>query len=159
MSLVLGDFPSGSVVKTPCFQCRGCGSHCAGTKIPHAGEAVVGLTRSRASMWLVSSIQPSHLLLPPSPPAFNLSQHQGLFQWVSSCTSAGQSIGASVSASVFPMNIQDCFPLGLTGLISLLSKRFSRVFSSTTVQKHLFFGTQPSLWSSSYICTWLLEKP
>ena len=56
-------------------------------------------------------------------------------------------------ASVLPMNIQDCFPLGLTGLISLLSKRLSRVFSSTTVQKHLFFSAQPSLWSSSYICT------
>ena len=49
-----------------------------------AGEAVGGLTRSRASMWLVSNIQPSHLLFPPSPPALNLSQHQGLFHWVSS---------------------------------------------------------------------------
>ena len=50
------------------------------TKIPHAGEAVGGLTRSRVSMRLVSSTQPSHLLFPPSPPALNLSQHQGLFQ-------------------------------------------------------------------------------
>ena len=49
-------------------------------------------------------------------------------------------------------------PLGLTGWISLLSKGLSRAFSSTMVQKHQFFGTQPSLWSSSYICTWLLEK-
>ena len=67
-------------------------------------------------------------------------------------------IGVSASASVLPMNIQDWFPLGLTGLISLLSKGFSRVLSSTTVQKHQFFGAQPSLWSNSYICTWLLEK-
>ena len=63
------------------------------------------------------------------------------------------SIGASASASVLPMNIQGCFPLGLTGLISLLSKGLSRVFSNTTVQKHQFFGTQPSLWSSFHIHT------
>ena len=67
--------------------------------------------------------------------------------------------GASASASVLPMNIQGWFPLGLTGWISLLSKGVSRVFSSTTVQKHQFFGTQPSLWSNSHICTWVLEKP
>ena len=56
------------------------------------------------------------------------------------------------------MNIQGWFPLGLTGLISLMFKRLSRVFSSPTVQKHQFFGTLPSLWSSSYICTWPLEN-
>ena len=61
-------------------------------------------------------------------------------------TSGGQSIGASASASVLPMNIQGWFPLGLTGLISLLSKGLSRIFSSTTVRKHQFFSTQPSLW-------------
>ena len=60
----------------------------------------------------------------------------------------GQSIGASASASVLPMNIQDWFPLGLTGLISLQSKRLSRVFFSTTIQKHQFFSTEPSLWST-----------
>ena len=59
----------------------------------------------------------------------------------------GQSIGVSASASVLPMNIQDWFPLGLTGLISLQSKRLSRVFSNTTVQKHQFFSTQLSLQS------------
>ena len=57
------------------------------------------------------------------------------------------------------MNIQDWFPLGLTGLISLLSKGLSRVFSSTTVQKHQFFSAQLSLWSNSHIHTWLLGKP
>ena len=72
--------------------------------------------------------------------------------------SGAQSIGASVSVSVLSMNIQDWFLLEFTGLISLLSKRLSRVFSSTTVWKHLFFSAQPSLWSSSHICTWLLEK-
>ena len=74
-------------------------------------------------------------------------------------TSDGQSIGDSASASVLPMKIQDWFPLGLTSLISLQPKGLSRVFSNTTVQKHRFFGTQPSLWSNSHICTWLLEKP
>ena len=72
--------------------------------------------------------------------------------------SGGQSTGASASASVLPMNIQCWFPLGLTGLISLLSKELSRVFSSITVQKHQFLGTQSSLQSNSHICTWLLEK-
>ena len=73
--------------------------------------------------------------------------------------SGGQSISASASASVLTMNIQGWFPLGLTGLISLLSKGLSRVFSRTIVQKHQFFGTQPSLWSNSHIHTWLLERP
>ena len=59
--------------------------------------------------------------------------------------SGGQSIGTSVSESVLPMNIQDGFPLGWTGLISLLFKGLSRVYTSTTVQKHQFFGTQTSL--------------
>ena len=62
--------------------------------------------------------------------------------------SDGQSIGASASVSVLPVNIQGCFPLGLTGLISLLSKGLLKVFSSTTVWKHQLFGTQPSLWST-----------
>ena len=74
-------------------------------------------------------------------------------------SSGGQSFGASASASVFPVNIKDWFPLGLTGLISLQSKGISRVFPNTIVQMYLFFGTQTSLWSSSYIHTWLLEKP
>ena len=73
--------------------------------------------------------------------------------------SGGQSIGASTSASVLPMNIQYWFSLRLTSLISLKSKGLSRVFSKTTVQKHQFFGDQFSLWSNSYIHTWLLEKP
>ena len=73
-------------------------------------------------------------------------------------TSGGQSMGSSASTSVIPMNIQGLFPLGLTGWNSLQSKGLSRVFSNTTVQKHQFFSTQPSLWSSSHIHTWLLEK-
>ena len=65
--------------------------------------------------------------------------------------SGRQSIGVSASASVLPENIQDWFPLGLTGLISLQPKGLSRVFSNTTVQKYQFFGSQPSLWSNSHI--------
>ena len=72
--------------------------------------------------------------------------------------SHGQSIGASASASVFPTNIQDWYPLGLTGLIFLQTKGLSRVFSNITVQKCHFFHAQPSLWSNSHIHAWLLEK-
>ena len=109
--------------------------------------------------WVGDAIQPSHPLLPPSPPAFNLSQNQGLFQWLISrlFISGGRSIGAL--ASVPSMNIKDWFPLELTGLVSLLCKGFSRVFSNTTVQKHQFFSAQLSLQSNSHIHTWLLEKP
>ena len=66
-------------------------------------------------------------------------------------TSGDQSVGISASASVLPMDIQGLFPLGLTGLISLQSKGLPRVFSSSTVWKNQFFGTQPSLWSNSHI--------
>ena len=93
------------------------------------------------------AIQPSHPLSSPSPPAFNLSQHQGLFQWVSSSHQVAKVFGASASASVLPVNVQDWFPLGLTGLISLQSKGLSRAFSNTTVQKHrflAFYMVQPS---------------
>ena len=91
------------------------------------------------------AIQPSCPLSPPSPPAFNLSHHQGFFLMSQLFASGGQSVGASASASVLPKNIPDWFPSGLTGWISLQSKGLSRVFSNTTVQKHQFFSTQFSL--------------
>ena len=87
------------------------------------------------------AIQPSYYLSSPSPPACNISQQQDLFQWVSSSYQVAKA-GASASTSVLPMNIQGWLPLGLTGLISLLSKGLSRVFSNTTVQKHQSFGIQ-----------------
>ena len=74
-------------------------------------------------------------------------------------TSGGQSIGASASEPVLPMNIQGWFPLRVTSLISLMFKGPSRVFSNTTVQKHQFFNGQLSLWCNSYFYTRLLEKP
>ena len=72
-------------------------------------------------------------------------------------TSGSRSIAAL--ASVLPMNIQDWFPLGLTGLITLQSKELLRAFSSTTVWEHQFFGVLPSLWSNPHIHSWLLDKP
>ena len=80
----------------------------------------------------------------------------GSFQISQFFASGGQSTGVSASTSVLPINIQDWFPLGWTGWISLLSKG---VFSNTTVQKHQFFSAQLSSQSNSHIHTWLLEKP
>ena len=91
--------------------------------------------------WVSNAIQPSHPLSSPSPPASNLSQHQGLFQFF---TLGGQSIGVSASTSFLPMNIQDWFPLGWTGWTSLQSEGLLRIFSNTTVQKHQFFSAQLS---------------
>ena len=111
--------------------------------------------------WIHDIIQSSHPLSFPSP-AFNLSQLR-VFSSESalpvSLASCVQRIRASASASVLPMNIQGWLSLELIGVISLLSKGLSRVFSSTTVWKHQFFSVQPSLWSNSHIHTWPLEKP
>ena len=92
--------------------------------------------------WVSDAIQQSHPLSSLSPPAFNIAQHQGLFQSVLHIR--WPSIEASASASVLPMNIQNWLPLGLTGWTSLQFKGLSRVFSNTTVQKHQFFGAQCS---------------
>ena len=100
---------------------------------------------------ILSSVIP--FSCPQSFPASGFFQINQLFTW------GGQSIGVSASTSVLPMNSQDWSPLGWTGWISLVSKGLSRVFSNSTVQKHQFFGTQPSLWSNSHIHTWLLGKP
>ena len=83
----------------------------------------------------------------------------GSFKMSKFFASGGWSIAVSASASVLLRNIQDWFPLRWTGWISLLSKGLSRVFSNTTVQKHQFFGAQPSSRSNSHIHTRLLEKP
>ena len=83
----------------------------------------------------------------------------GSFQMSQFFASGGRSIGVSASTSVLPMNIQDWFPWGLTGWISLQYRRLSRVFSNTTVQKHQFFSAQLSLQSNYHFHTWLEEKP
>ena len=95
--------------------------------------------------WVNDAIQSSHPLSPPSPPALSLSQHHGLFQWVSSLHQVAKVLEFQRQHQSFTVNIQDWFPLRWTGLTSLQSKGFSRVFSNTTVQKHQFFGTQLSL--------------
>ena len=106
--------------------------------------------------WVGDAIQPSLTLSSPSPLPSIFPSIRVMCQLF---PSGGQSSGASASTSVLPINIQDWFPLGLTVWISLQSKGLSRVFSNTPVQKHQFFGAQPSLWSNSHNHTWLLEKP
>ena len=106
-----------------------------------AHQASLPIANSQSFLKLMSSelVMPSnhlilcHPLLLPSSGSFQMSQF---------FASGSQSIGVSASTSVLPMNIQDWFPLGWTGWISLLSKGLSRVFSNTTVQKHQFFGAQ-----------------
>ena len=109
--------------------------------------------------WVHDAIQPSHPLSSSSP-AFNLSQNQGLFQWVGSSHQVAKVLELllQIQSLQWIFRIQGWFPLELTGLISLLSKELSRVFSSTTDWKHQFFGAQPSLWSNSHIHAWLPEK-
>ena len=92
----------------------------------------------------IESVMPSNNLIPFSS-CFQPFPASGSFQMSQLFTSGGPSIGVSASTSVLPMNIQDWFPLGWTGWISLQSKGLSRVFSNTTVQKHQFFRTQHAL--------------
>ena len=109
--------------------------------------------------WVNDAIQLPHPLSSPSSLALKSFPASGSFPISRLFASGGQTIEASASAPVLLLHIQGWFPLGLTGLISLLSKGLLRVFSSTTIQKHQFFSAQPSLWSNSHICIWLLEKP
>ena len=103
--------------------------------------------------WVYNVVQPSHLLCSPSPPALNSFPASGYFQMSQFFASGGQSIRASASASVLPMNIPGWFFIGLTDLI-LQSEGLSKV-SNTTVQKHQLLGTQTSLWSNAHTYTWL----
>ena len=126
-------------------------------------QASLSITNSRSLLKLmpIESVMPSShlilchplLLLPSIFPSIRVFSNEFTLHitW--------PEIGVSASSSVLPMNIQNWFPLGLIGLISLQSKGLSRVFSITTVQKHQFFGAQLSLQSKSHIHTWLLEKP
>ena len=120
-------------------------------------QASLSITNSRSLPKLMSikSVMPSNHLILCCPlqffPATGSFQMRQLFAW------GGWSIGVSTSTSVLPMNTQDWSPW--TGWISLQSKRLSRVFSNTTVQKHQFFSAQLSLESNSHIHTWPLEKP
>ena len=106
------------------------------------------------SRWCHPTISSSVVPFSPCPQSLSAS---GSFPVSQLFASGGQSVEASVS--VLPVDIQGWSPLRLTGLISLLSEGLSKVFSNITVEKHQFFSSQPSLWSNSHICTWLLEKP
>ena len=108
------------------------------------------------SRWCHPTISSSVIPFSSCPQSFPAS---GAFLMSQFFTSGGQSIGVSASTSVLPMNTQDWSPLGWTGWMSLQSKRLSRVFSNTTVQKHQFFSAQLSSQCNSHIHTWPLEKP
>ena len=120
-----------------------------------ARQASLSITNSLSLLKLmpIESVIPSSylflchplLLLPSIFPSIRSFQMSQFFP------SGGQSIGVSAPTSVLSMNIQDWSPLGWTGWVSLQSKVFSRVFSSTTVRKHPFFSAQPSLWANFHI--------
>ena len=101
------------------------------------------------------AIQSSHPLIPSSPSALSVFHHQGLFQWVS-CLHQMTKYWSFSFSIILPMSIQTWFPLRLTGLIFLLSRRLSGVFLSTIVRKHQFFCVLPFLWSNSHNCMWPL---
>ena len=130
---------------------------------PYGHQASLSITNSWSSLKFMSIelVMPSNHLILCHPLLLLLQSFpaSGSFPMSQFFASGGRSIRVSSATSVLPMNIQDWFPLGLTGLISLQSKRLSRVFSNITVQKHQFFGGQLSLESNSHIHTWLLEKP
>ena len=128
-----------------------------------ARQASLSNTNSRSSPRLTSIelVMPSShlilcrplLLLPPIPPSIRVFSNESTLRW------GGQSTGVSALASFLPKKSQGWSPSEWTGWISLQSKGLSRVFSNTTVQKHQFFGTQPSSQSNSHIHTWPQEKP
>ena len=121
----------------------------------HQASLSFTISRSLLRFMSIESVMPSNISSSAIPFSSHLQSFSasGSFPVSQFFTSGGQSIGASASASVLPMNIQRSFPLGLTGLISSLSKGLSRVFSNTTVQKHQFFGTQLSSQSNSHTHT------
>ena len=114
--------------------------------------------QSLLNFMFTESVMPSNHLSSVVPFSFCLQSFPAsgsfLMSWL--FASGGQS---SSSITILLINIQDWFPLGWTGWISLQSKGPSRVFSNTTAQKHHFFSIQPSLWFNSHLHTRLLEKP
>ena len=129
-------------------------AHQASVRCPSL-SARVGSNSCPLSQWCHPIISSCVTSFSSYPQSFSAS---GSFLMSRLFASGSQSIGASASASVLLVNIQGWFPLGLTGLISLLFKGLSRVSSSTTVWKHQFFSAQTSLLSNSHIHTWLLGK-
>ena len=142
-----------------CYCCsvtQSCPTLCDPMDCSRPGFLVLHISWSLFKLMSIELMIPSnhlyHPLLLQSFPA------SGSFPMSQLFVSGAQSIGASASALVLPMNIQGWLSLRLTGLNSLLSKGLSRVFSNTTIQMHQFFSTQPSVESNSHIHTWLQEK-
>ena len=108
--------------------------------------------------WVNDTIQPSHPLLPLSP-AFNLSQHQGLFPWVSPSHQTAKVLELQLQHQSFQWIFRVDFLYDWLVWSPCCKRDSQEPFSSTTVWKHQFLSAQPSLWSNSHICTWLLEKP
>ena len=134
-------FESSDISLSLCYSCCSVSKSCLTLHDPmdcsRPGSSVLHYLLELAQIhvhWVGDAIEPSHPRLPPSLPSLNLSQHQGSFLMSQLFASGGQSMGASASASVLPMNIQAWSPLGWTGLISLQSKGLSRVFSSKSAQ-------------------------
>ena len=126
-------------------------------RLPCPSPTTGACSNSCPSSWCCHPTIPSSVI--PFSSCLQSFPASGPFSMSQFFESGGQNIGVSASTSVLLMNIQDWFPLGLTGLISMKSNGLSRVISNTTVQKHQFFSVQPSLWSNSHVHTWLLEKP
>ena len=141
-----------------CSVAKSCPTLCVPMNGSMSGFPVLHYLSEFAQMnvhWIGNAYpQPSSSL--PAPQSFPASGFFFSVSWL--FASGSQSIGVSASASILSMNIQDWFLLGLTSLISLQTKRLSRVLSKTTIRRHQFFSTQSFLWSNSHICTWLLEK-
>ena len=127
------------------------------TRLPCPSTPPGVCSNSHPLIWWLHPIISSSVV--PFSPCLQSFPASGSFPMRPFFASGGSSIRASPSASVLPMNIQCWSPLGRTGWISLQSNGLSRVFSSTTVQKHQFFGPQLSLWSNFHIYTWPTEKP
>ena len=127
------------------------------TRPPHPSPTHGVYSNSHpSSQWCHPTISSSVVPFSSHPQSFPAS---GSFQMSQFFISGDQSIEVSASASVLPMNIEDWFPKGWTGWISLQSEGLSTVFSNTTVQKHQFFSARLSLGPNSHIPTWPLEKP
>ena len=134
-----------------------CLTLCNSTDCSTPGFPVLHHLPELLKLMFIESGVPSRPLLPSSPPALNLFQHQGLFQWIGSLHQVVNIL--ELQFSISPSNEHpDWSPLGMTSWISLQCKGLSWVFSKTTVQKHQFFCAQLSLQSNCYIHTWLLEK-
>ena len=125
-----------------------------------ARQASLSITNPQSLLKLMSIelVIPSNHLILCHPPLLPFAVFPSISVF-SNGVSCGQSIGVSAWTWVLAVNTQDWFSLGQNGWISLQSKGLSRVFSNTTVQKHQFFGAQPSSQSNSHIHTWPLEKP